>query len=342
MPSKQGQYTIVLDSSPSVVGFASIGSKMEAKGPMANYIDILNEDSYFGQTTWEKAESNMQQQVALKALDKCGMPPEQVECAFAGDLLNQCIGSHYGLRELGIPLFGLYSACATMAEGLALAGQFVDSGTAKATLALTSSHFCSAERQYRFPLEYGCQRTPNSQWTVTGAGAAVVGQNSAPPYLRAFQIGGIVDLGQKDINNMGAAMAPAAAQTLTRFFQDTLTNQDNYDLILTGDLALVGSTLLHQLMHREGYDISKKHADCGLLIYDRDRQMVDAGGSGAGCSAVVLCSYIMQSMREGKLNDVLFVATGALMSTTSFQQGETIPCVAHLVHLSTAPGKSAG
>lgn len=337
MPSKQGKYTVQLDTSPSVVGYAAIGSKMESEGPMANYIDILNQDSYFGQASWEKAESRMQQEVAEKALSKCSLSNDGIDYVFAGDLLNQCIGSHYGLREMGIPLFGLYSACATMAESLALAAAFVDTGIAANAMAITSSHFCSSERQFRFPLEYGGQRTPNSQWTVTGAGAAVVSPNSSPPYVRAFTPGAIEDKGVKDINNMGAAMAPAAAKTLQRFFTDTLTNQDNYDLILTGDLAHVGSTLFHQLMAREGYDIQKKHADCGLMIYDRDSQQVDAGGSGCGCSATVLCSYIMQSMRDGKLNDVLFIATGALMSTVSFQQGESIPGIAHLVHLSTKP-----
>lgn len=337
MTSKKGKYTITLDSAPSIVGFASIASEKESQGPMAPYIDIINPDSYFGQSTWEKAESSMQREVAEKALAKCGLAPDALEYAFAGDLLNQCIGSHYGLREMGVPFFGLYGACSTMAESLALASIFVECGVAKNTLALTSSHFCSSERQFRFPLEYGSQRTPTSQWTVTGAGAAVVGASSMPPYVRAVTIGSILDKGIKDMNDMGAAMAPAAAQTITRFFQDTLTNADNYDLILTGDLAFSGSELLYQLMEREGYDIHKKHADCGLMIFDRNTQNVDAGGSGCGCSAVVLCSYILQSMREQKLNNVLFIATGALMSPISIQQGESIPAVAHLIHLSTKP-----
>lgn len=337
MPTRQGSHTVRLDNSPSVIGFAAVGSKKESEGPMATYIDILNQDTYFGQETWEKAESQMQKLAAEKAMAKCALSPENIQVAFAGDLLNQCIGSHFGLRDFGIPMVGLYSACATMAESLLLAAQFVDSGAADHTMAVTSSHFCSAERQYRYPLEYGSQRTPNSQWTVTGAGAAIVGTQGPTPYIRAFTVGTIEDKGVKDINNMGAAMAPAAAKTLKYFFEDTSTNQDNYDLILSGDLAMVGSELFYELMEREGYNIRKKHADCGLLIYDRDTQNVDAGGSGCGCSATVLCSYILQSMREGKINDVLFMATGALMSTTSFQQGESIPCTAHLVHLSTKP-----
>lgn len=337
MPTRQGRQTVRLDTSPSIIGYASVASKKESEGPMAKYIDILNEDTYFGQETWEKAESQMQKLAAEKALSKCAHAPKDIHYAFAGDLLNQCIGSHFGLRDFGIPFFGLYGACSTMAESLMLAAQFVDTGTADHTMAVTSSHFCSAERQYRFPLEYGSQRTPNSQWTVTGAGAAIVGKQGPTPYIRSFTTGIIEDKGVKDINNMGAAMAPSAAKTLRAFFEDTTTNQENYDLILTGDLAYVGSELLYQLMDRDSYDIRSKHADCGLLIYDRDTQGVDAGGSGCGCSATVLCSYILQSMREGKLNDVLFIATGALMSTTSFQQGESIPCIAHLLHLSNKP-----
>lgn len=335
--TRLGKYTLRLDSAPSVTGYAAIASKKEAEGPFAREIDIINEDYYFGQQTWEKAESRMQQEVAEKALAKASLSAGQVQYVFAGDLLNQCIGSHYGLRDIGIPFWGLYGACSTMAESLALASVFVESGAAEFAMAVTSSHFCSAERQYRFPLEYGGVRAPTSQWTVTGAGAAVVGKNSAPPYVRAVCAGSILDKGVKDANNMGAAMAPAAAQTISRFFSDTNTNHDNYDLILTGDLAAVGSELLYKLLDREGYDIRKKHSDCGLMIYDRERQQVNAGGSGCGCSAVVLCSHILPGLRGGKLRNVLFVATGALMSPVSSQQGESIPAVAHLAHLSADP-----
>lgn len=334
MPTRQGKYTVRLDLAPSVVGFAALGSKRESKGPMAGYIDILNQDSTFGQSTWEKAEAQMQQQVSEKALHKAGMTPQDVDYTFAGDLLNQCIGSHYGLRNLGIPFVGLYGACSTMAEGLGLAALFVETGVARAAMAVTSSHFCSAEKQYRFPLAYGAVRTPTAQWTATGAGAAVLGANSMPPFVKAVTLGCIEDKGVKDANNMGAAMAPAAAKTVSQFFEDTMTNEDNYDLILTGDLAAVGSDLFLQLMSREGYDLKKKHADCGLMIYDRDTQKVDAGGSGCGCSAAVVCSYIFQSLRKGKLKNVLFAGTGALMSPVATQQGESIPCIAHAVHLS--------
>jgi len=338
MVERVGKYTMKLQSAPSVLSYASIASKKESEGPMAPYIDIINQDSMFGQTSWEKAESRMQQEVAEQALAKGNLSTGQIDCLFGGDLLNQCIGSHYGLRDLGIPFVGVYGACSTMAETLALAALFVEGGIASRTMAVTSSHFCSSERQFRFPLEYGGVRTPTSQWTATGAGATILGASSMPPYVKAVSFGSILDKGIKDINNMGAAMAPAAAQTILRYFKDTMTNADNYDLILTGDLAHVGVSLLYELMERDGYKIHEKHADCGLMLYDREKQPeVGAGGSGCGCSATVLCSYILQSMREGKIRELLFVATGALMSTVSVQQGESIPSIAHLVHLSNRP-----
>ena len=327
-----------MDHPPSVIGFASVASKKESEGPMAKYIDVLSEDSTFGEKTWEKAESRMQHTAVEKALAKCRLSPGDLDYIFAGDLLNQCIGSTYGLRETQVPFIGLFGACSTMSEGLGLASVFVESRAARRAMAVTSSHFCSAERQFRFPLEYGGQRPPTSQWTVTGSGAAVVAPGCQPPYVRAVTFGTIEDMGITDANNMGAAMAPAAHKTLTRFFQDTGTNQDNYDMILTGDLGHIGSQLLVKLMEEDGYRIAEKQTDCGLMIYDRDKQDVHAGGSGCGCSATVLCSYILQSLRDGRMQDVLFMATGALMSTTSSQQGESIPGVAHLIHLSSHPG----
>lgn len=334
MAKKTGKYTITLENSPSVISFAAIGSKKESQGPLASYFDIVNEDSTFGEQSWEKAESRMQKDVVNKALAKAQLAPGDIDCIFAGDLLNQCTASSFGLREMGIPMFGIYSACASIAEGLTLASILVDSSTVARAAAITSSHFCSSERQFRFPLEYGGQRPPTSQWTATAAGALIVGQQSAPPYVRAVTIGCIEDMGVTDANNMGAAMAPAAAGTLERYFGDSCTNADNYDLILTGDLGLVGSQLMEELLQRKGYEIHNKHADCGLLIYNRERQDVHAGGSGAGCSASVLCSYILPSLRMGRVQNVLFIATGALLSTTSTQQKQSIPGIAHLVHLS--------
>jgi stage V sporulation protein AD len=279
----------------------------------------------------------MQRMAADKALEKAKLFPADIGCLFAGDLINQCTVSTYGSGGMDIPYMGLYSACANMAEGLAAAAVFVESGACERALATTSSHYCSAERQYRYPLEYGGARAPTSQWTVTGAGAAVLGQNEAPPYIKAAQIGRITDKGIKNSNNMGAAMAPAAAQTLLGFFEDTGTGPESYDLILTGDLASVGSELLQALMKREGYELGEKHNDCGLMIYDREAQKMNAGASGCGCCATVLCSYVLEEIRSGRLKDVLFIATGALMSPTSVQQGQSILAVAHLVYISTKP-----
>ena len=335
MATKIGSRTVQLDTPISVLGYAAIGSKMESQGPLAQKFDLLNEDSTFGESSWEKAESRMQTDVVHKALDKAGVSAQDCDYIFAGDLLNQCISSTYGLRDLGVPFVGLYGACSTMAESLGVCSIFLESGAAQKGIAVTSSHFCSAERQFRFPLEYGGQRTPTSQWTATAAGAAVLGKGSLPPYVRKVTIGRIQDLGIKDANNMGAAMAPAAADTIKTYFEDTCTNADNYDLILTGDLGKVGSALLYDLLEQQGISLNSKHHDCGLLIYDLEQQDVHAGGSGCGCSASVLCADILPKMRQGQLKDVLFVATGALMSTTSVQQGESIPGIAHLVHLST-------
>lgn len=336
MPTKLGAHTVRLDSMPSILSFAAVASKKEGQGPLGEKFDILNDDTSFGQQSWEKAESQMQKLCVGKALEKANLSPEAIDFMFAGDLLNQCIGSTYGLRDFSIPFFGLFGACSTMSESLTLASMFVDSGLANRCIAVTSSHFCSAERQFRFPLEYGGQRPPTAQWTVTGSGSVVVGKNVKPPYVKAVCVGTIEDLGIKDSNNMGAAMAPAAAKTIQTFFEDTCTNADNYDLIVTGDLGEVGSNLMEQLLAREGISLGTKHNDCGLIIYDRENQQdVNAGGSGCGCSASVLCADILPKIQNGELNDVLFIATGALMSPTSVQQGESIPGIAHLVYLSS-------
>lgn len=334
MATRLGKYTIRFLNVPSIVGYASTVGKKEGEGPLADNFDLISEDTTFGQKTWEKSESQLQKMTLSKALDKAGVPPETVNAIFAGDLLNQCIGSNFGLREFNIPFIGLFGACSTMAEALGMASVFVDGGAAGIAAAITSSHFCSAERQFRFPLEYGGQRTQSAQWTVTGSGAAILSALGSGPYIKEFTIGKIVDLGVKDANNMGAAMAPAAAATLKAFFDDTGTAPGDYDLIVSGDLGRVGSSLLRELLLRENISLGENYNDCGLMIFDCDRQDVHAGGSGCGCSASVLCSYILNNMKSGQLNDVLFMATGALMSPTSTQQGESIPSVAHLIHLS--------
>lgn len=334
-----GKNTILTENLPGISGFAAVAGEKEGQGPLGALFDRLYKGDTDGEKSFEKAESKMQLDAARRAIEKSGIAPQDIQIAFAGDLLNQCIGSSYGLRELQIPFAGLYGACSTMAESLALASLSVNAGYAKHTLAVTSSHFCSSERQFRFPLEYGGQRPPTSQWTATASGAIVVSENSGPPYIRAVTIGKIVDAGITDMNNMGAAMAPAAADTILNYFADTNTSAKDYDLILTGDLAEVGSTLLSKLLEYEGVSLEGRHQDCGQLLFDRTKQDVHAGGSGCGCSAAVLCADVLKRIQEGRLHHVLFVATGALMSPTSNQQGESIPSIAHLIYLSDQKGE---
>lgn len=336
MATRVGRYTIRMDQPPAIMGYASVVGKKEGEGPFADEFDQIEEDTTFGEKTWEKAESRMQNDALNKALRKANITPGTVDIIFAGDLLNQCIGTSYGLREFGIPFAGLYGACSTMAESLTMAAVFVEGGFANVAAALTSSHFCSAERQYRLPLEYGGQRTPSAQWTVTGSGAVILGKEGDGPYVREVTIGRMVDLGIKDQSNMGAAMAPAASDTLKHYFDDTGVSPDSFDLIVTGDLGMVGGNLLQQLLQKEGVELGKNYNDCGLMIYDREKQDVHAGGSGCGCAASVLCSHILNNMKSGQLHEVLFMATGALMSPVSIQQGQSIPSVAHAVHLSTS------
>ena len=337
MPERKGQYTVMLSSRPTVLGYAAVVGKKEGEGPLGRVFDAVFDDTTMGEKTWEKAESAFQKEAFTRALNKAGFSPSQVNFLFAGDLLNQNIASTFGLRETNVPLLGQFGACSTMAQTLALAAIFVDSGAADVCSAVTSSHFCTAERQFRYPLEYGGQRPPTSQWTATAAGSAVVGMGGNGPHIESVCIGRVTDLGVTDMNNMGAAMAPAAADTLYNYFQDTATKPDDYDLILTGDLSSVGSDLLRKLLEKKGYKLGDEYNDCGLLMYDRDKQDVHAGGSGCGWSAAVLCSYILGKMERGELSSVLFVGTGALMSPTSSQQGESIPGIAHLVHLVKQP-----
>ena len=327
-----GKRTIIFENKPRIISYGSVVGKKEHEGPLSNEFDAYTTDSFFGEKSFEKAESKLQKTAVQTALDKAGLTPDDIDNIFAGDLLNQCIGSSFGLRSFGIPFIGLYGACSTMALSAGLAAVFIDSGAAKKTVSVTSSHFCSAERQYRFPLNYGSQRTPTAQWTVTGSGALILGKDGGDIYISSVTFGEIEDLNIKDANNMGAAMAPAAAGTLLNFFKDTETKPDDYDIIFTGDLGYVGTNLLYELLEREGIDIRCRHSDCGTMIFDREKQDVHAGGSGCGCSASVLCSYIMHRLEKGDFGNILFMSTGALMSPTSAQQGETIPGVAHLIN----------
>lgn len=328
-----GKRTIIFENKPRIISYGSVVGKKEHEGPLSNEFDSYTTDSFFGEKSFEKAESRLQKTAVQTALDKAGLTPDDIDNIFAGDLLNQCIGSSFGLRSFGIPFIGLYGACSTMALSAGLAAVFIDSGAAKKTISVTSSHFCSAERQYRFPLNYGSQRTPTAQWTVTGSGALILGKDGGDIYINSVTFSEIEDLNIKDANNMGAAMAPAAAGTLLNFFKDTETKPDDYDIILTGDLGYVGTNLLYELLEREGIDIRCRHSDCGTLIFDREKQDVHAGGSGCGCSASVLCSYIMHRLEKGDFGNILFMSTGALMSPTSSFQGESIPGIAHLLNI---------
>ncbi len=332
MPKRCGEYTVTLPSKPAILGYAAVGGKKEGEGPLGRYFDAIFEDARLGTATWEQAESALQREALTRAVEKAGLYPEQLQVLFAGDLLNQNIASTFGLRELGVPLLGQFGACSTMGQTLAMAAIFVDSGAATLCGAVTSSHFCTAERQFRFPLEYGGQRTPTSQWTATASGACVVGQGCGVR-VQTVCVGRVCDLGVTDMNNMGAAMAPAAADTIGRFLQDTGTAPGDYDLIATGDLGQVGSDLCRELLAEQGITLGGNYTDCGLLLFDRQRQDVHAGGSGCGCSASVLCAHLLPLMERRELKRVLFCPTGALMSPTSSQQGESIPGICHALEL---------
>lgn len=335
MGKKIGKFTVKFENSPRIISSAGVCGKKEAQGPLKNEFDKIFEDTTMGESSWEKAESKLQAEAVNIALEKANLGTEDINYIFAGDLLNQCMSSAFGLRGLGIPFLGQFGACSTMAQTLFLASTTVEAGISNHSVAVTSSHFCSSERQFRFPLNYGGQRTPTAQWTVTGSGAAVIGKKDSGPKINMATVGVITDLGIYDANNMGAAMAPAAAKTVTAFLDDTETNPSDYDLILTGDLGEVGSNLFQELMMKQGIYINDNYDDCGLMIYFKESQDVHAGGSGCGCSASVFCSMIMNKLKNHELNNVLFVATGALMSPTSSQQGESIPGVAHLINVTS-------
>ena len=331
-----GQSTIVLPHRPRIVSGAAIAGKKEGQGPLRDEFDRIIEDDLFGEETWEKAESRFQYTAADLAIQKAGLTHGQIDLALGGDLLNQIMAASLAARELHIPFLGLYGACSTMAESLCVGSMLVDGGYAANALCTASSHFCTAERQYRFPLEYGCQRPPTAQWTVTGAGSAVVSSDERLPAIcRATHVtlGRLVDMAIKDANNMGAAMAPAAADTLHRHLTDTGRTPEDYDLIISGDLGRVGHDLLLTLMQERGTPlVPARYTDCGLEVFSPD-QDTHAGGSGCGCSAVTLCGYILHRFQRGELHRVLFMATGALLSPTSNQQGDTIPGIAHAIAL---------
>ena len=330
-----GRQTVALSDPVSVLSFANIGGKQEARGPLAGYFDELNPDAYFGQKSWEKGESAMQQFALSRAMEKGGITAEEVDCVLAGDLLNQCIGTSFGLRDFKIPFYGLYGACSTMGESLSLAALLIDGGFASIVAAMTSSHFCTAERQYRMPVLYGNQRTPTAPWTATASGCCILSRRGDGPYITHVTCGRIVDLGIKDANNMGAAMAPAAYDTLSAVLRETHTTPEDYDLILTGDLGELGRDIVADFFREDGIDLGRRYTDCGLLLYDREEQDMHAGASGCGCSAAVLNGYVLGGMRAGRWKRVLFAPTGALLSPTSSFQGESIPGICHAVVISS-------
>jgi stage V sporulation protein AD len=328
---KLGVQTVKFKNPPSIISTAAIAGPKEGEGPLKDYFDVELEDDLFGEKSWEKAETKMTREAVKIALDNIKITPDKIDYMFGGDLLNQIISSSFAARELKIPFFGVYGACSTMSESLSLGAMILDGDYADYVIAATSSHFSSAERQYRFPLELGSQRPPTAQWTVTGAGAAVLAKNGQGPYITHVTTGRVLDFGIKDANNMGAAMAPAAADTIIRHFKDTGLSPKDYDLIITGDLGKVGRELAAQIMKENNLDISGRFTDCGIEIFDLIKQDVHAGGSGCGCSAVVFCGYLISEMKKGNLNRLLLISTGALLSPTRTLQGESIPSIAHAV-----------
>ena len=331
---KLGRQTFALSAPPSLLSWANCVGKKEGEGPLGTFFDYVDTDDTFGQSSWEKAEQAMQKQALSLALEKGKLAGAELDFLCSGDLLNQCIGSSYAARGRDVPYFGLYGACSTMGEGLILAALLLDGGFGQYAAAAASSHFCSAERQYRTPLEYGGQRTPTAQWTVTGAGAVILGHGGPGPFVTHATVGVVTDLGIKDPNNMGAAMAPAAADTVAAHLEETGRDPGFYDLIVTGDLGALGSELFLDLLEERGLTLSN-HADCGCMIFDRRRQDVHSGGSGCGCCASVLTALLLPGLRAGKWEHILFCPTGALHSPTATFQGESIPGICHAVALSS-------
>ncbi len=328
----------------AILAASSAVGKKEKEGPLGDLFDFSDPTDRFGQKTWERSESEMQRIVFSGAAGKLGIGEEDIDAVFAGDLLNQCVGSAYGLLQFDIPYFGLYGACSTCAEGITLAAMTVSAGLYRRAASVTSSHNASAERQYRNPLEYGGQRPPTAQWTVTGAGAFIVGKacGDASALIADVMPGVVVEKGIKDAANMGAAMAPAAADTVLRYLDENGKKPADFDLIVTGDLGFEGNSILHDLLAVAGAETARTGllTDCGMMIFDRERQDVHSGGSGCGCSAAVLAAYLLPRLKSGMLKNILFIGTGAMMSPSSTKQGEAIPAVAHLVHLTSPSGGS--
>lgn len=326
-----GNQTIKFQNPPTILSAASTVGPKEGKGPLSQYFDVILDDVLWGEDSWEKAETKITKETMKRAAEKAGIQMSEIQYIFAGDLLNQITASTFGVMDFARPFFGLFGACSTMAESMSLGAVMIDGGFADYVLAGTSSHFCGAEKQFRFPLELGTQRPLTATWTVTGAGAVVLASKGAGPYITHITTGTIVDLGIKDPMNMGAAMAPAAAHTIMNHFKDTGRAPEYYDLIITGDLGAVGRELAIRLLKEENYDIDEIFTDCGIEIFDAIKQDTHAGGSGCGCSAATFAGYLYKEIEKGTYSKILFIPTGALLSSLTSQQGESIPGIAHAV-----------
>ncbi|MDD2978969.1 MAG: stage V sporulation protein AD [Hespellia sp.] len=329
----KGKQSLSFTQAPFLMSSGSVVGSKEAKGPLGKYFDMLNTDDLFGEDTWEAAEGTMQKEACIIALGKSHRGPEEIRYLFGGDLLRQGIATSMGVEALQIPMFGLFGACSTSGEALALSAMAVAAGYGSYVLAVTSSHFGSAEKEFRFPLGYANQRPMSAQWTVTGSGAFLVGTEKSHVRIAGVTIGKIVDYGLKDSQNMGGCMAPAAADTIQCSLEDFQRNPADYDRIITGDLGYVGTRVLEDMLKRRGIDITEQHLDCGKLIYDQEKQDTHAGGSGCGCAAVTLAGYILPKLLKGEWKRILFVPTGALMSTVSYNEGESVPGIAHAIIL---------
>lgn len=335
----KGHQSWIFENKPVIRASATVVGPFEGRGPLADDFDIIHGDSMLEEESWEKAEKVLIEQAAKLAIEKAGLTKEQVQFHIGGDLMNQIISTSFAARTLSIPYLGVFGACSTSMESLALASALVNGGAAKFILAGTCSHNSSVEKQFRYPTEYGSQKPPTAQYTVTGAGAAIVSQEGEGPVVTSATIGRVIDMGITDPFNMGAAMAPAAVDTIQAHFRDLQIEPGYYDLIVTGDLAKVGYEIACKLFEKHNIPIHQtEYADCGMMIYDYDTQMVQAGASGCGCSAVVTYGHLMKRMRMGEIKRMLVVATGALLSPLSFQQGESIPCIAHAVAIESGGG----
>ena len=328
-----GKQSIAFEEPPYVIASGNVAGKKEGEGPLGKCFDMICGDDKFGAESWEEAESTMQKEAAALAMGKAGVKPEEVRYVFAGDLLGQTIATSFGIMNYNIPLFGVYGACSTAGESMSLAAMCVAGGYADTVLAMTSSHFASAEKQFRFPLEYGNQRPASATWTVTGSGAFLIGKKKSHVKITGITTGKIVDYGIRDSMNMGAAMAPAACDLIVRHFEDFQRKPSDYSKIITGDLGYVGRTILLDLLKEKGFDLSGVHTDCGIEIFDKDTQGTDSGGSGCGCSAITMSAHFLPHIQDGTLKRVLFVPTGALLSTVSFNEGQNVPGIAHGVVL---------